>query len=124
MALGCSRSVCYTWTGGKGARWPDRDATPVVARAMALSARRESLVDTPFATVTRCGQEVTLFEQRDATTRRSFLTIAGAGLAGMVQSASVAAAVDPTPAERANMKLVTEFCEAFSADDVDRIMSS
>jgi limonene-1,2-epoxide hydrolase len=41
----------------------------------------------------------------------------------MVQSAAVAAAVDPTPAERANMKLVTEFCEAFSADDVDRIMS-
>ena len=32
-------------------------------------------------------------------------------------------AADPTPAERANMKLVTEFCEAFSADDVDRIMS-
>jgi limonene-1,2-epoxide hydrolase len=65
-----------------------------------------------------------MFEhQGDATTRRSFLTIAGAGLAGMVGSASVAAAADPTPAERANMKLVTEFCEAFSADDVDRIMS-
>jgi len=41
----------------------------------------------------------------------------------MVGSASVAAAADPTPAERANMKLVTEFCEAFSGDDVDRIMS-
>jgi limonene-1,2-epoxide hydrolase len=68
-------------------------------------------------------KEVTLFEQRDATTRRSFLTIAGAGLAGIVESASVAAAAEPTPAERVNMKLVTSFCEAFSADDVDRIMS-
>ena len=60
---------------------------------------------------------------RDATTRRSFLTIAGAGLAGIVESAPVAAAPDPTPAERTNMKIVTDFCEAFSADDVDRIMS-
>ena len=60
---------------------------------------------------------------RDATTRRSFLTIGGAGLAGMVKSASVAAARDPTAAERTNMKIVTDFCEAFSADDVDRIMS-
>src|SRR5712691_769059 len=68
-------------------------------------------------------KEVIVFEQRGATTRRSFLTIAGAGLAGIVESASVAAAAEPTPAERANMKLVTSFCEAFSADDVDRIMS-
>jgi len=44
---------------------------------------------------------------------RSFLTIAGAGLAGMVESASVAAAPDPTPADRTNMKIVTDFCEAF-----------
>jgi hypothetical protein len=31
----------------------------------------------------------------------------------MVESASVAAAPDPTPAERTNMKIVTDFCEAF-----------
>ena len=67
-------------------------------------------------------KEVTLFEDRGATTRRSFLTIAGAGL-GIVGSVAVAAAAEPTPAERANMTLVTSFCEAFSADDVDRIMS-
>ena len=89
---------------------------------MALLARREWLMDTPFAAVTRCGKEVTLFEQRNVTTRRSFLTIAGAGLAGIVESASAAAA-EPTPDERVNIKLVTSFCEAFSADDVDRIMS-
>jgi limonene-1,2-epoxide hydrolase len=65
-----------------------------------------------------------VFEQRSAATRRSFLTMAGAGFAGgMVAPASVAAAADPTAAEQANMKLVTEFCAAFSADEVDRIMS-
>ena len=34
-----------------------------------------------------------------------------------------AAAAEPTAAEKANMTLVTDFCRAFSADDVDKIMS-
>jgi limonene-1,2-epoxide hydrolase len=48
---------------------------------------------------------------------------AGAGLAATMGFALPASAAEPTPAEKANMKLVTEFCEAFSSHDVTRIMS-
>ena len=64
-----------------------------------------------------------MFQDSNAATRRTFLTLAGAALAGAGASATLDAAADPTPAERANMKAVTDFCAAFSADDVDRIMS-
>jgi len=64
-----------------------------------------------------------MIQQTDPTTRRRFLTITGAGLAGTLASATNAAAAESTTTEKANIKLVTEFCEAFSADDVDRIMS-
>jgi limonene-1,2-epoxide hydrolase len=59
----------------------------------------------------------------DKTTRRRFLTVGGAGLAATVGSVGGASAAEPTAAEQANMKVVTDFCKAFSADDVDKIMS-
>jgi len=55
--------------------------------------------------------------------RRLFLTIASAALAGAAGSSRLDSAAGPTPNERGNMKVVTDFCMAFSADDVDRIMS-
>jgi limonene-1,2-epoxide hydrolase len=57
------------------------------------------------------------------TTRRRFLAIAGTGLAATLGSVAGAEAAEPTAAEQANIKVVTEFCKAFSADDVDKIMS-
>jgi limonene-1,2-epoxide hydrolase len=59
----------------------------------------------------------------DDTTRRRFLTVAGAGLAATFGSVPGAAAAEPTAAEQANIKTVTDFCKAFSADDVEKIMS-
>ena len=57
------------------------------------------------------------------TTRRRFLAITGVGLAATLVPAAGASAAEPTAAEQANIKVVTDFCKAFSADDVDRIMS-
>lgn len=61
-------------------------------------------------------------EINDAT-RRRFLQVAGAGLAATFGSVASASAAEPTAAEKANMTLVTDFCRAFSGDDVDKIMS-
>jgi len=55
-------------------------------------------------------------------TRRAFLALAGAGLAATFATAGLAAAAEPTAAEKANMKAVTDFCSAFSAGDAERIM--
>jgi limonene-1,2-epoxide hydrolase len=57
--------------------------------------------------------------------RRRFLTMTGAGLAVAAVAGASAEALpaEPTPAEQANMKVVTAFCEAFSADNVDAIMA-
>src|SRR5262245_40902730 len=63
-----------------------------------------------------------LYTMEEAT-RRRFLTVVGSGLAATFGPVAAARAAEPTPAEQANMKLVTDFCRAFSADDVDRIMS-
>ena len=57
------------------------------------------------------------------TTRRRFLTVAGVGVAATFVPAQRAAAAEPTAAEQANIKVVTDFCKAFSADDVEKIMS-
>ena len=57
------------------------------------------------------------------TTRRRFLTVAGGSLAATFGSLAAADAAEPTAIEKANTKLVTDFCQAFSADDVDKIMS-
>lgn len=59
----------------------------------------------------------------DETTRRRFLTVAGVGLAATFAPVGSASAAEPTAAEQANIKVVTDFCKAFSADDVDKIMS-
>ncbi len=56
-------------------------------------------------------------------TRRSFLALAGGGLAATFATAGPADAAEPTAAEQANMKVVTDFCLAFSTGDADRIMS-
>jgi limonene-1,2-epoxide hydrolase len=55
--------------------------------------------------------------------RRRFMQVAGAGLAATFASVAGAEAAEPTAAEKANMTLVTDFCKAFSGDDVDKIMS-
>jgi limonene-1,2-epoxide hydrolase len=56
-------------------------------------------------------------------TRRRFMAVAGSGLAATFATAGTAVAAEPTAAEKANMKVVTDFCSAFSAGDADRIMS-
>lgn len=58
----------------------------------------------------------------DGTTRRKFFTVAGIGMAAALAPGSAAAA-EPTAAEKANMKVVTDFCLAFSGDDVEKLMS-
>ena len=60
---------------------------------------------------------------RDHRTRRSFLAVAGAGLATTLGSVVPASAAEPTADERANMTVVTAFCDAFSSRDITRIMS-
>ena len=60
---------------------------------------------------------------KDEPTRRKFLAIAGPGLAATLGTAASANAAEPTETEKANMRLVTAFCQAFSADDVEKIMS-
>lgn len=57
------------------------------------------------------------------TDRRTLLTLAGAAIAGTFLPSSAAEAAEPTATEKANMQLVTDFCKAFSGDDVDKIMS-
>jgi limonene-1,2-epoxide hydrolase len=55
-------------------------------------------------------------------TRRRFLTLGAAGLAVSLGTTGAAAAAEPTAAEKANMKVVSDFCAAFAGDDVDTIM--
>ena len=55
-------------------------------------------------------------------TRRRFLGLAGAGLAATFATAAPVVAAEPTAAEKTNMKVVTDFCLAFSAGAADRIM--
>ena len=54
-------------------------------------------------------------------TRRHFLT-AGLGAAALVATAPPGEAADPTPAEQANIKLVTDFCAVWSTRDVTRAL--
>ena len=61
-------------------------------------------------------------DTREAT-RRRFLAVAGAGLGATFAPAGPAVAAEPTAVEKTNMKVVTDFCSAFSAGDADRIMS-
>jgi limonene-1,2-epoxide hydrolase len=56
-------------------------------------------------------------------TRRRFLGLAGAGLAATFATAVPVVAAEPTASEKANTKVVTDFCLAFAGHDADRIMS-
>ena len=62
-------------------------------------------------------------EITDVASRRRFFTLAGVGMAAAFGPVAVAAAAEPTASEKANMKVVTDFCAAFSVDDVDKIMA-
>ena len=56
-------------------------------------------------------------------TRRSALRTAGLGLATMACVSGTADAAEWTPAEKANVQVVTDFCAAWAGHDVDKIMS-
>ena len=61
---------------------------------------------------------------KNVVTRRSALTAAGVGFAGMAGiSRRADAAETTTPAEKANIQVVNDFCAAWPAHDIDRIMS-
>lgn len=59
---------------------------------------------------------------KSVLSRRSALRTAGAGLAGLV-SASGAHAADWTPAERANVQVVNDFCAAWPSHDLQKVTS-
>jgi len=59
--------------------------------------------------------------QRQAN-RRTFLTAAGLGAGALLAGARPAGAADLTPAEQANVKIVTEFCAAWSTRDLTKIL--
>jgi limonene-1,2-epoxide hydrolase len=54
--------------------------------------------------------------------RRGFLA-AGLGMAAAVGSTRRLEAAEPTPAEKANMQVVKDFCAAWPSHDLDRIVS-
>lgn len=56
------------------------------------------------------------------TDRRRFLALAALGTGAFVGSARPASAADLTPAEQANLKLVTDFCASWSTRDMTRIL--
>jgi limonene-1,2-epoxide hydrolase len=58
-----------------------------------------------------------------AVTRRSAFTAAGLGFAAMAAIHGRADAAEPTPAEKANIQVVNDFCAAWPSHNIDRIMS-
>ena len=56
------------------------------------------------------------------TDRRRFLALAALGTGTLMVPDRPAAAVDLTPAEQANLKLVTDFCGSWSTRDMTRIL--
>jgi limonene-1,2-epoxide hydrolase len=56
------------------------------------------------------------------TSRRAFLGAAGLGAGALLAVANSAAAADPGPAEQANVKVVKDFCAAWSTRDMARIL--
>ena len=61
-------------------------------------------------------------EGTEMTERREFLTFAAAELAVLLSAASVAKAADPDPADQGNLKLVSDFCAAWSTRDISRAL--
>jgi limonene-1,2-epoxide hydrolase len=56
-------------------------------------------------------------------TRRSSLATTGLGLAAVIGAPRRASAAEQTPAEKANVQIVNNFCAAWPSHDLDRIMS-
>jgi limonene-1,2-epoxide hydrolase len=56
-------------------------------------------------------------------TRRYSLSTAGLGLAAVIGTSRPAYAAEQTPAEKANVQMVNEFCAAWPSHDLNRIMS-
>ena len=56
------------------------------------------------------------------TDRRRFLALAALGTGALAVADRSAGAADLTPAEQANLKLVTDFCASWSARDMTRIL--
>ena len=61
-------------------------------------------------------------QSKPVLSRRNALSAAGAGLA-WVASTREAAAADWTPAERANVRVVNDFCAAWPSHDLQKLMS-
>jgi limonene-1,2-epoxide hydrolase len=57
------------------------------------------------------------------STRRSMLNTAGLGLAAIADLAAPAHAAELSPAEKANVQVVNDFCAAWPAHDLNRVMS-
>jgi limonene-1,2-epoxide hydrolase len=56
------------------------------------------------------------------TDRRRFLALAALGTGALAVADRSAGAADLTPAEQANLKLVTDFCASWSARDMARVL--
>jgi len=56
------------------------------------------------------------------TDRRHFLALAALGTGALAVANRSASAADLTPAEQANLKLVTDFCASWSTRDMTRIL--
>jgi limonene-1,2-epoxide hydrolase len=56
------------------------------------------------------------------TDRRRFLALAALGTGALAVADRSAGAADLTPAEQANLKLVTDFCASWSTRDMTRIL--
>ena len=62
-------------------------------------------------------------ENGNSATRREFLVLGGAGAAALFNGAVPLEAGQQTDAERANLKLVNDYCAAFATHQLDRIGS-
>lgn len=59
---------------------------------------------------------------RSLVTRRSAVTAAGLGFAALA-GIGRADGAEPTPAERANIQVVNDFCAAWPSHEIDRVMA-
>jgi limonene-1,2-epoxide hydrolase len=59
--------------------------------------------------------------ERSGTERRGFLLAAGLGAAGVLAGATAASAAEWSDAEKANVKVVTDFCAAWASRDLARV---
>jgi len=57
------------------------------------------------------------------TNRRGFVTMAGLSALAAFGSSPTLAAAEPTAAEKANIKVVDDFCSAWAVRDLDKIMA-